>query len=506
MSHSNSTRSTLGVLVACVVVIVSYIVRLSSSHSPLTDPFAADAQSTSLVPNEVSRLDGDASRSTTISFVHFNDFHAHYQPKDYGDQVVSPLSLIRGYYDQVKAENPHTLFCSAGDEMEKGSLVEVVSHGVSTIEIYKHLGLDLRAIGNHDFGYGLETLRRFVTEPGDVALCANQSMGTNYHQRTVAGVRIGVFSMVCQPWDERDEQYSGAYFNGVNHRYDFVEVAQEIVRAHRRDVDLLFMLSHAGIETDRDVAAKVPGLDFIIGGHSHELLSQAERTRRGVVIVQAGSFGEFVGRLDIQVDAHDHKMRSYRYGVKAVHPANMTANASLETAIREICHRLGPDVDTPLMQIDSELRRSEVARLAGQCAMEVLKVSAAVMDTTTVWGRLQAGLRSRQDFLDCFRMEIQPAGTHGFNSLVSATIRKSDWDLMRRDTSNRFVFVGDPVADPAGNLRVAIQRRTALRLQNFFRGVSAPTAIQFEMEVWEAMSRYATNHPAVARPAERRSP
>jgi len=59
-------------------------------------------------------------------------------------RVLSPLSLLRGYRDQVKAVNPNTLFCSADDEMEKGSIIDLLSNGAATIEFCKELGLDVR--------------------------------------------------------------------------------------------------------------------------------------------------------------------------------------------------------------------------------------------------------------------------------------------------------------------------------------------------------------------------
>ena len=56
----------------------------------------------------------------TISFVHFNDFHAHYHPRDYDGRMLSPLSLIRGYRDQVKAENPeHSVLQRGGRNGER---------------------------------------------------------------------------------------------------------------------------------------------------------------------------------------------------------------------------------------------------------------------------------------------------------------------------------------------------------------------------------------------------
>jgi 5'-nucleotidase/UDP-sugar diphosphatase len=437
----------------------------------------------------------------TISFVHFNDFHAHYHPRDYNGRRLSPLSLIRGYRDQVKAENPNTLFCSAGDEMEKGSIAELLSNGAATIEIYKELGLDLRAVGNHDFAYGLETLKRFVTEPGGVVLCANHTVARDFHQFEVDGVRIGVFSMVGKPWDERDEQYDGPFFKGVDCRYDFVTVAREIIRKHRDQVDLLFLLSHLGLDTDQQVAAEAPGLDFIIGGHSHTRLTQAEQSPMGTVIVQAGSYGEYVGRLDVMVDRNSRKMSAYHYSLTPVDPRNMTPNLKLEEKIREISGRYETKPEAPITTLARALDKNAVAQLAGEAAMAVLKGDAAVIDVETVWGTLAAGPATRQDLLDCFRVEIQPAGTHGFNSIMTANVPARDWQAMKSKAKGRFIFVGEPGASRQGTLRVALQRRTAMRIRDFFPQPAALSSLQFEMEMWELLAKHLASQkiPAAAR-------
>ena len=97
-----------------------------------------------------------SGQAFTLTLVHFNDLHARYHPRIYDGEKVSPLALIKGFYESVKAENPCTLFVSAGDEIEKGCVADTVSRGRSTLDVYKALGLDLRVLGNHDFAYGLD--------------------------------------------------------------------------------------------------------------------------------------------------------------------------------------------------------------------------------------------------------------------------------------------------------------------------------------------------------------
>ena len=65
--------------------------------------------------------------------------------------------------------------------------------------------------------------------------------------------------------------------------------------------DLLVVLSHVGLRRDRELAERVPRIDLILGGHSHDTLEQPEYAG-GVPIVHAGPYGRFVSRSELAYD------------------------------------------------------------------------------------------------------------------------------------------------------------------------------------------------------------
>jgi 5'-nucleotidase len=76
----------------------------------------------------------------------------------------------------------------------------------------------------------------------------------------------------------------------------------------------ILLLSHLGLAADRALAARLPGVDVIVGGHSHSLLADlpgaagpspelVEGPDRTTRIVQAGAFGRWCGRLDLDLGA-----------------------------------------------------------------------------------------------------------------------------------------------------------------------------------------------------------
>ena len=68
------------------------------------------------------------------------------------------------------------------------------------------------------------------------------------------------------------------------------------------DGDLLVVLSHVGLSLDRDLAARVPRIDLILGGHSHDTLERPLYVG-DVPIVHAGPYGRFVSRSELEYDA-----------------------------------------------------------------------------------------------------------------------------------------------------------------------------------------------------------
>ena len=442
-----------------------------------------------------------------LTIVHLNDLHASYQPRRYGNQSYSPLSLIRGYYVAVRGENPYTLFVSAGDELEKGSLADLLSYGESTIEVYGKLGLHLRAIGNHDFAYSLPGVLRLATEPGDVTLCANQRYPADpegwarpYVEFTIGALKVGAFSMVGKPWDDANQQFTGPYYPEIEARYDYVAVAREIVSRLRNRVDLVLFISHLGRKLDRKIAEAVPGIDVIVGGHDHRGPKPHEFTESGTIIVQAKAYGKAVGRLDMTVDLRVREIIEHQHMLTEVHPRNMMPDIQLENAIRDALERYAPHAATKAWQVTADLAPHVSTRLAAEAALEVLETDAALFDVRTARAVIRRGVRSRQDLLDVFRVEFERAGTNGFSSVHITRVSGHVLSALDVASSGRFVYLGPRPVDPTALYTLAIQKHAARRSKEYF-GVGIPRT-RMMMETWELLARYAEMRAARGLPLD----
>ena len=153
------------------------------------------------------------------------------------------------------------------------------------------------------------------------------------------------------------------------------EAAAEAVDALEGTVDIIVALTHLGIEGDRRLAAAVPGIDLIVGGHSHTAIEPPEQVGQ-TWIVQAGSYGRQLGVLRMQVAeqqivALDGELRDL---VPDALPASPSAEVvALTEHWRDVVEqRFGRRVGSA----PEDLRRGEGESALGRLAAEMIRVSA----------------------------------------------------------------------------------------------------------------------------------
>src|SRR5699024_12725432 len=85
------------------------------------------------------------------------------------------------------------------------------------------------------------------------------------------------------------------------------DILPEIAHQLRSQVDVLVLLSHLGIDSDRIIAQEIPEIDVIIGSHTHHLLPKGEKINE-TLLAAAGRFGEYVGEVTLSIDQSHHKI------------------------------------------------------------------------------------------------------------------------------------------------------------------------------------------------------
>lgn len=264
--------------------------------------------------------------SGTFTILHTNDIHGRYMPfhvepgnatAQTGDRArsyqeyartgeVGGFAYLAGAIQHVRqargAEN--VLLVDIGDTFADDLLANLTK-GETIIRLMNSVGYQFMALGNHDFDYGLpqtRQLQRLADFPMRGANIIDEEIGqpvlgdpVKYFY--VDGVKI---AMLALGYHNTAMTGNKANFNGLKF-VDGVETARRYVPQLRENADIVVLASHEGTRIDLDIAREVPGIDFIIGGHSHDGI--AEPIRVGDTwVVQALSDGSALGNLQVTVE------------------------------------------------------------------------------------------------------------------------------------------------------------------------------------------------------------
>lgn len=255
-----------------------------------------------------------------ITILHSNDMHGDFLAEQLDNKLVGGVSMLSGYVEKVRREEKNVLHAIAGD-MFRGSVIDSEYKGLSTIEIMNALAPDIVTIGNHEVDYGvahlffIEKLARFPIINANLYIKHTQTrLFTPYKILQIDGMNILFIGIITQDVinQTKSESLIGSF---VDTAAAAVEVGK-ICNAHSSiDIDFTVLLTHIGFEEDRRLASQLDpawGVDLIIGGHSHTFLEQAWE-ENGIVIAQAGTGTDQIGRFDIVVDTDNNCIDSYTW-------------------------------------------------------------------------------------------------------------------------------------------------------------------------------------------------
>ncbi len=266
------------------------------------------------------------SRWARIVILHTNDTHGHLFPFSYpeGLDPNSPeaqlpvkheiggtarrATLLHRLRQQFRDQ---TLVVDCGDFMD-GTPFSLHYFGEADVAVMNACGYDYATLGNHEFNNSLAQVQKLIRTARFPFMCANARLRATgeplcppYLIIERNGLRLALFGLIV-----RDTQHYRAAREGVD-ILDPLEVARQLVPQLRQQADLVILLSHLGIETERALAQQVPGIDVIVGGHSHTRLTQPlfiEWTQplakgvtglNGTVMVQAHQWGGELGQLEL---------------------------------------------------------------------------------------------------------------------------------------------------------------------------------------------------------------
>jgi 5'-nucleotidase/UDP-sugar diphosphatase len=277
-----------------------------------------------VIPGNLS-VDPGQTDELHFSILHTNDMHSELLPHspavDYGagedDSTVGGFARLATAVDEIREtkanEGEPVLLFDAGDFLGSGPFAWLALNGSAPeLTIMQEMGYDAVTIGNHEYDYGPDVLAQYLLEAGypgahgkTLVLASNTEAPADHPLAARGlyimtgtfelenGLKVGVFGIVGKDavlsmGDTGDMQF-----------LDQQETAREMVdKLDAQGADIIVDLSHSGVDEDRELARAVPGIDIIVGGHSHTALFEPVMQGR-TIIVQAGALGEYLGELEL---------------------------------------------------------------------------------------------------------------------------------------------------------------------------------------------------------------
>lgn len=275
-----------------------------------------------------------ALADTQLNILHINDFHSRIESisrynstcsrddeaegKCYGG-AARVYALITQMRDALEAQGERVIVLDAGDASQ-GSLFYTTYGGQVEAEFLERLGIDAMAVGNHEFDLGPEGLNVFLETAsfpivsGNIDVSANNMLAGRVAPYTVLdadGLQVGIVSALASDTNVTSSPGPTVQFND-----EIDALRASVAELQGQGVNTIIALTHVGYRMDQEIAAQVPGLAAVVGGHSHTFLSATSERREGpyptwvdaedgsgiVPVVTAGAFGRYLGHLVLDLD------------------------------------------------------------------------------------------------------------------------------------------------------------------------------------------------------------
>jgi 2',3'-cyclic-nucleotide 2'-phosphodiesterase/3'-nucleotidase/5'-nucleotidase len=335
------------------------------------------------------------------------DLHGSLLPKtDPAGRRTGGLPALKGLMDSLDTEcGCPVLRLDAGDQMQ-GTFLSNVTAGRSMIEALNHLDLTAAAIGNHEFDWSVDTLRRRMAESRYSWLAANifdsasgrrPEWARPYRLVQAGHLKVAVVGYITA---EAKEAIKAEWTAGLRFAEGVLPINDVLVEVRALRPDVTILLAHAGAECDGAVctgemirfadAVETKTIDLIVAGHTHELVN----TRiAGVPIVEAGVGGRALAVADLVRTAAGG--REVRTRLVPVNPDSIRADSVVAAVVERYrlsaesaTKRVVASIKRPLSRTGSQ---HTLGHMIAEARRNVLRTNVGLVGNGGIRGDLEAG-------------------------------------------------------------------------------------------------------------------
>ena len=279
--------------------------------------------------------------------LHSNDVHG-------AIDLYAAMAALKADYEAQGAE---VILADAGD-YSQGTVYVSVNKGADAVTMMNATGYDVVTLGNHEFDYGYAQLAENMKAAKFQVLCADvlgADGKTIFDANTIiekGGVKIGFFGLDTP---EAQTKANPALIKGLTFadKDAFTKAAADQVAA-LKDADVVICLAHLGVDAESapyrstDLYAAVKGIDFIIDGHSHTVMTKGEK---GEPIQSTGTAFKNIGVIVID-DASKKIESNSLYEIKEDTAKDATVAAAAKVIVDRVNNEYGVKFATSKVELN----------------------------------------------------------------------------------------------------------------------------------------------------------
>ncbi|MDX1623470.1 MAG: 5'-nucleotidase C-terminal domain-containing protein [Gemmatimonadota bacterium] len=401
--------------------------------SPRTSPEGADLEE--ILEREAERIEGEKHRrieivgpaaliegvppplpatsdSVRIAILATNDFHGALEPQTpawaEGD-TIGGAAVLAAWLAEAAGRYPDAALHLDGGDVMQGTVISNLTAGRSTVDVMNAMGLDAAAVGNHEFDWGVDTLRARMDQAAFPWLVANafekESGERPEWARPVAWLEAGGLTVavigaatVSTPTTTMPANVAPYAFR------DIATVANEIAPTLKREgADVVILLAHAGAVADADgvhhgeivdAARRIDApVDLIVSGHTH---TRVDAEENGIPIVQAGASGTALGVVTLTYDRSAGRVVDHTIDVWTTRAEGVDPVAAIDSLVdrwaaevAEVAKRPIATLATPLEDVRD--RETALDDLIADAQRWATGTQVALMNGGGIRARLDAG-------------------------------------------------------------------------------------------------------------------
>ncbi|KQZ86961.1 multifunctional 2',3'-cyclic-nucleotide 2'-phosphodiesterase/5'-nucleotidase/3'-nucleotidase [Mesorhizobium sp. Root157] len=267
----------------------------------------------------------------TLNILHINDWHSRIESNNKfestcsaeeetkGECIGGAARLVTAIAEQrKKLEGQNVILLNGGDNFQ-GSLFYTTYKGKAEAEFLNLMKFDAMTVGNHEFDDGEDALApfldviKFPVLSANVQASAAAKVGDRIKPSVVleiGGQKIGIVGAVTT---ETPEIASPG--PNITIEDDVKTITAEVEKLKAEGVNKIIALTHVGYPRDKEMIARIPGVDVVVGGHTHSLLSNTDDKAEGpyptmvdnpddykVPVTQAASYSKYLGEFKVVFD------------------------------------------------------------------------------------------------------------------------------------------------------------------------------------------------------------